>query len=255
MTGFPPVAADLLLALLLATVRVTAFLFFAPPFANRAVSTRTKGMLGVVIALPLSVRLRGQVPVGDTGALLTAAAHQVLVGACLGVLCAAVFAAVQSAGDLLDLFGGFQLASAYDPLQQTQSSIFGKFYTWTSTALLVVTGGHLIMLGGFLRTFDVLPLDGTISTAAVATLMSEGLTTLFAAALQIAAPLAAVLFVTDIGLGLLSRAAPALQVFSMSFPVKILITLTLGGFTIALLPHVHPELIEAALGNIARAVQ
>ena len=248
------VPLDLLLALLLCSVRVTAWLVFAPPFANRAVNARVKAMLGVAIALPMAGRLRGQAPAAEPAALIGAVAQQVVVGVALGALCALVFAAVQAAGDLLDLFGGFQLASAYDPLQQVQGAVFGKLYVATSTALLVVSGGHLVVLGGFLATFDALPLDAGMSLAAVSQLMTDGVVRLFASALQIAAPLVAVLFVTDVGLGLLSRAAPALQVFAMGFPLKILVTLTLGGFALALLPHVHPGLVRQALDNLAGAV-
>ncbi|PPK94529.1 flagellar biosynthetic protein FliR [Kineococcus xinjiangensis] len=248
------VPLDLLLALLLASVRITAWLVFAPPFSNRAVNARVKAMLGLAIALPMAERLRGQAPVGDPAAIVTAVAQQVLVGVALGALCALVFAAVQAAGDLIDLFGGFQLASAYDPLQQSQTAVFGKLYGWVSTALLVTTGGHLIVLNGFLGTFDVVPLNQAVSLGAISALMTDGVVRLFASALQIAAPLIAVLFVTDVGLGLLSRAAPALQVFAMSFPLKILVTLTLGGFAMALLPHVHPQLVETAVESIGRAV-
>jgi flagellar biosynthetic protein FliR len=170
----------------------------------------------------------------------------------LGALCALVFAAVQAAGDLLDLFGGFQLASAYDPLMQAQTAIFGKLYSWTTTALLVVTGGHLLVLQGFLRTYDVLPLNAGVSTATLARVYSDGVGDLMLSALQIAGPLVAVLFVADLGLGLLSRVAPALQVFSMSFPLKIIISLTLGGFAFALLPGVVGDLAGSAREMLVR---
>ncbi|WP_369054563.1 flagellar biosynthetic protein FliR [Kineococcus terrestris] len=243
MSGTPSaIPLDLLLALLLASVRVVSFLVLAPPFANRAVNARVKAMLAFAVALPMAEGLRGQVPAAEPAALLGAVAQQVLVGGVLGALCALVFAAVQSAGDLIDLFGGFQLASAYDPLMQAQTAIFGKLYTATTSALLVFTGGHLLVLQGMLRTFDVLPLDAGMDWSTVASVFTAGIGTLMLSALQIAAPLIAVLFVADVGLGLLSRVAPALNVFAMSFPLKILITLTLGGFAYAVLPGVVTDL-------------
>ncbi|GAB3224033.1 flagellar biosynthetic protein FliR [Kineococcus gypseus] len=251
MPGLPAalgttVGLDLLLALLLASVRAVAFLVLAPPFASRAVNGRVKAMLAVALSLPLADRLREQVPAAEPAALATAVVQQVLVGAVLGAFCALVFAAVQAAGDLIDLFGGFQLASAYDPLSQNQTAIFGKFYNMTATALLVVSGGHLLVLQGFLRTYEVLPLDAGVSVATVAEVFTTGAGQLVLSALQIAAPLVAVLFVADIGLGLLSRVAPALNVFAMSFPLKILVTLTLGGFAFAVLPGV----VDDAAGTV-----
>ncbi|WP_432488559.1 flagellar biosynthetic protein FliR [Kineococcus sp. SYSU DK018] len=244
------VGLDLLLALLLASVRAVSFLLLAPPFSSRAVNGRVKAMLALALALPVAGRLRGQVPAVEPAALATAVVQQVLVGAALGAFCALVFAAVQAAGDLIDLFGGFQMASAYDPLSQNQTAVFGKFYNWTAIALLVLSGGHLLVLKGFLRTYEVLPLDAGISLQTVAAVFTTGIGQLMLSALQIAAPLVAVLFVADIGLGLLSRVAPALNVFAMSFPLKILITLTLGGFALAVLPAV----VDTSAGTMAETV-
>ncbi len=254
MQGVPSVPLDLLMALLLAGIRAAAFLMLAPPFANKAVNGRTKAMLSVAIALPVATRLRDSVPPVEPGAIITAALQQALVGVVMGAFVALLFAAVQAAGDMLDLFGGFQLASAYDPLMQSQTAIFGKLYNWTTTALLVVSGGHLLILQGFLRSYDVLPLDAGVDTGTVARVFTSGVTELMLSALQIAAPLIAVLFLTDIGLGLLSRVAPALNVFAMSFPVKILIALTLGGFTFSLLPGVVGDLADTARETVVRMV-
>ncbi|WP_432541982.1 flagellar biosynthetic protein FliR [Kineococcus sp. SYSU DK002] len=254
MQGLPAVPLDLLVALLLAGIRAAAFLLVAPPFANRAVNGRVKAMLSVAIALPVAGRLRESAPAVEPGAIITAAVQQALIGVVMGALVAVLFAAVQAAGDMIDLFGGFQLASAYDPLMQSQTAIFGKLYSWTSTALLVVSGGHLLILQGFLRSYEVLPLDAGLDTGTVARVFSEGVTQLVVSALQIAAPLVAVLFITDIGLGLLSRVAPALNVFAMGFPLKILITLTLAGFTFSMLPGVVDDLADTARETVVRVL-
>ncbi|PRY18200.1 flagellar biosynthetic protein FliR [Kineococcus rhizosphaerae] len=254
MQGVPAVPLDLLVAVLLASVRAAAFVMLAPPFANKAVSGQVKALLSVAMALPVALRLRDTVPAVEPGALITAVVQQALVGVVMGAFVALLFAAVQAAGDMLDLFGGFQLASAYDPLMQTQTAIFGKLYAWTTTALLVVTGGHLLILQGFFRSYDVLPLDAGVDPGTIARTFTDGVGQLVLSALQIAAPLIAVLFITDIGLGLLSRVAPALNVFAMSFPVKILIALTLAGFTFSLLPGVVGDLADTARETIVRMV-
>ena len=250
------VGIDLLLTLLLVSVRAVAFLMLAPPFASRSVNGRVKAMLALALALPLAgdPRLRAQVPAAEPAALATAVVQQVLVGAALGFFCALVFAAVQAAGDMIDLFGGFQMASAYDPLSQNQTAIFGKLYNWTATALLVLSGGHLLVLKGFLRTYEVLPLNAGISLDTLVEVLTTGVAELMLSALQIAAPLVAVLFIADIGLGLLSRIAPALNVFAMSFPLKILVTLTLGGFALSVLPRVVGDSTGTMAETVVRLV-
>jgi flagellar biosynthetic protein FliR len=70
---------------------------------------------------------------------------------------------------------------------------------------------------------------------------------MFLAAVQIAGPLVAVLFCTDVALGLLTRVAPGLNVFSLAFPVKILLTIAVAGTAIVLLPQAFNGLVDRAV--------
>jgi flagellar biosynthesis protein FliR len=74
---------------------------------------------------------------------------------------------------------------------------------------------------------------------------------MFLAALQIAGPLIVVLFLADVGLGLLTRVSPALNAFSLGFPLKILLTLALGGVVFAVLPRVVAALVQQMTGVLA----
>jgi flagellar biosynthetic protein FliR len=172
----------------------------------------------------------------------------------LGFLTALVFSAIQAAGDLIDLFGGFSLAFAFDPLMQTGNSVFGKIYGLLATTLLFASGGHLLIIRGFLATYDVLPLDASLSMGRLGDLLTEGVVQMFLSALQIAGPLIAVLFLADVGLGLLTRVAPALNAFSLGFPVKIMLTLVLVGMAFPLLPVAVDELTKRSLYLMARLV-
>ena len=237
-----------LIAVLLATVRAAAWLSVSPPFNGPAVPAPVKPLLAVALALPVSGLLTGQAAtIGlDTSRLLIALVEQVVVGAALGFLTALFFAAVQAAGDLLDLLGGFSMAFAFDPMGTNQSSVFGRFYNVLAITLLFVTDGYQLVLRGFLESYSTLPLTGTLSLATLDKLLTSGITHMFTAALEIAAPLAAVLFCADLALGLLNRVAPALNAFSLGFPAKIFLVLSLGGLAIALLPRaIHSLVIPA----------
>ena len=82
---------------------------------------------------------------------------QVAIGAGLGFLTRLVFSAIETAGGLLDVFGGFSLAAAYNPLTTTMTSIFGSFYALLCTTLIFATDIHLVIFEGFLRTFSADP--------------------------------------------------------------------------------------------------
>jgi flagellar biosynthesis protein FliR len=236
-----------LTALLLASVRAAAWLVVCPPFNSRIVPAPIKALLSLAISLPLVPRLAGQAPALETGPLLVAVVEQVVVGTALGFITAIFFAAIQAAGDLIDTFGGFSLSFAFDPMSASQSSVFGRFYNLIAITLLFVSDGHQMVLRGFLQSYRTLPLDGTLSLSKLGAVITHGLPEMFLAALQIAGPLIAVLFLTDVAFGLLNRVAPALNAFALGFPAKILVVLLLGGSAIAMLPNALRNLIERAV--------
>jgi flagellar biosynthetic protein FliR len=244
------VPTNQMIAIVLGTVRVSAWLLICPPLNSRLIPARVKALLSLALALPMSPFLLENVPPLETAALIASAAEQVVVGAALGFITALFFAAVQAAGDLIDVFGGFTLAFAFDPLSQSQSSVFGRFYNLMAVTLLFASNGHLLVLRGFLQSFETLPLNGTLSLETMSNLVTEGLGEMFLAALQIAGPLIAILFLTDVAFGLLNRVAPALNAFSLGFPAKILLTLTLAGTAVTILPKALEGLIETAVSAV-----
>ena len=243
---YADVAIAELVAIMLGAVRAGAWMVLCPPFNSRLIPVPVKALLSVGLALPVTPYLRSSLPSIETSDIIASAALQVFVGAALGFITLMLFAAIQAAGDLIDVFGGFTLAMAYDPLSQNQSSIFGRFYNLVAVTLLFATDGHELILRGFLQTFRALPLNASFSMGTLNDLLIRGVGEMFLAALQIAGPLIAVLFATDIALGLLTRAAPALNAFGHGFPAKILLTLTMLGLTFPLLPPALDVLMEHA---------
>jgi flagellar biosynthetic protein FliR len=239
-----------LIAVILGAIRASAWLVICPPFNSRIIPGPVKALLSVGLALPMSPYLKDSVPSLQTSALIVSAGEQVVVGAALGFITLMFFSALQAAGDLLDVFGGFTLAFAFDPLSMAQSSVFGRLYNLMAVTLLFASGGHLVVLRGFLQSYQALPLNGTLSGEAFSRLITSGVGELFLAALQIAGPLIAVLFLTDVAFGLLNRVAPALNAFSLGFPAKILLTLTLAGTAIAVLPKALDSLVDRAVSAV-----
>jgi len=235
-------------SVMLAGVRMAAFLVIAPPFSHRAIPGTVKAMLALALGLLVAPRARAASDPTDVGAFVGQLLLQVLIGLALGFLVALVFSAVQSAGALLDLFAGFQVAQAYDPMSQTSGAQLQRLYQLTAIVLLFASDGYQLVVTGLVRTFDVIPLGMPLDLAATAVASTEGLTGMFVAALQVAGPLAVVLFLADVGLGLLTRVAPALNAFALGFPLKILLTLTLGGMAYLALPQLVSSLTDDAMG-------
>jgi len=245
---------------MLAGVRLVAFLFVSPPFHVKAFPSQVKVAIALGFALVVGPRA-AEVAGGVPGTMLASGSMQfvgalvleAVVGLGLGFLVRLVFSAVQAAGSIIDIFGGFQLASGFDPLSQTQGAVFSKFYDFTALALLFASDGHQLVLGGLVRSFDALPLGNGFNTEALSHLMTQGLAELMLSALQIAGPLIVVLFLADVGLGLLTRVAPALNAFALGFPLKIMLTLSLGSIAYLTLPQVIGSLTERAVSVLMGA--
>jgi flagellar biosynthetic protein FliR len=238
------VAIPALLGLLLGVVRSATWLIISPPFSTRMIPGRVKAVIAVALALPVAPRLSADLPELAVPALVGAVVLQVVTGAALGFLTYLVFAAVQAAGDLIDLFGGFALSAVYDPLSMSQNSVFGRIHQLLALTLLFATNAHLMIIRGFLTSYDAIPVTEGIDIDRLGPALVTGVGSFFLSALEIAAPLVAVLFLADVGLGLLTRVSPQLNAFSLGFPIKILVTLALIGFTFPLLPGVVENLAE-----------
>jgi flagellar biosynthetic protein FliR len=246
------VPADLIVTFLLAAMRAGAWLAIAPPFSNQAIPTPVKAMLSVGISLPVVAQGGMHVPNTDVASIVSAMVLQLVVGAGMGFLCLLLFSAVASAGDLLDIFGGFSLSFAFNPMMQSGNAVLGRAFSMIASTLLLVSGGYLVILQGFLRSYQVIPLDAGLNLATLGGVLTQGLGQLLLSSLQIAAPLLAVLFIADVALGLLTRVAPALNAFALGFPFKILLTLMLIGTTISGLPHVVDALSQTIGSTLVR---
>ena len=104
-----------------------------------------------------------------------------------------------------------------------------------AVTLLFALNGHLLLVRGFLASFEAVPLR-PVAIGDLTASVTANVGRFLVAALEIAAPVVVVLFLSEIALGLVSRAVPSLNVFAMSFPLKILLTLTVASLVFALLP-------------------
>jgi flagellar biosynthetic protein FliR len=241
------VPAVTLVALLLGTARAAGFVMLAPPFNSRSIPAPVKGALAMALSVLLSTHIAPSLPELSGGFIMVAAVTEVIIGAALGFVVQVLFTAVQMAGDLIDLTGGFSLQPAYDPLAMTNNSSVGRLHYLLATTLLFTSGGHLLIVKGFATSYEGMPIGGGVPTEQLGSVMIKAFAMMFLAAVQIAGPMVAVLLLADVALALLSKAAPALNIFSFGFPFKIMLTLLMLGLTFPLLPPALDALMDQAV--------
>ena len=243
------VAGEPLIAFLLASIRILSWVAVVPPFAGRSVPMMAKLVLS--LGLAFAVAPAGDAIPVDTVGLLFNVGTQVLVGVGMGFVTHLLLAAITAAGSMIDIFGGFSLAQGFDPLSMNQNTVFGKFHQMLATALLFVSGGHLLIIGGLLRTFHFLPLGTSPDWSGAPDLLVTAFGLFFVTAVQIALPMIAVLFIADLGLALLTKVAPQLNAINVMFPAKIGLTLLLLGLSFPVLPGAVSRLVDLATEAMA----
>ena len=241
--SFDPV---LLTAFALALVRAVAWLFVAPPFNTRMVPTMVKAGVAATLALAAAPHVKDPQLALDTGAFLGALLTQVIVGISFGMLTMLLVNALQSAGSLIDLFAGFHLSVVLDPFTESTTAIFGRFYELVAFTLLFTTNAYLFLVNGFFRSFEVIPARG-IQASDISDVLTKNMGQFFIAALEVAGPVLACLFLTEVTIGLLARAAPALNVFALAFPLRVVVALVVVALAVPLLGPAVGNLVHNAM--------
>ncbi len=242
-----------LAAYLLALAKTAGFVLVTPPFNTRSIPTRARAGLAVALALPLSAREVG-VPALDSVSLVLRILAEAFTGLSLGFFVLLAVATVQTVGELLDIIGGFSMTVALDPLLMAQSSVMGRLHQLTAVTVLFVSDGHLMILHGLSRTLT--PSGTPIpDAAAMAERVTQDVSTLFVSAIQIAAPVIAAVLIADVALGLLTRAAPALNPFALSFPIKIMFTLLMVGMIVTRVPAYLDGAVQHAVVSMVELIR
>jgi flagellar biosynthetic protein FliR len=241
-----PIDQNYIEAVALVSVRIAVFLVIAPPFSYSSFPMQIRAILSVALGIIITPNAVHNYHSGDTGTFLLNLLTEAVTGAVLGFLVYLTFAAIESAGALLDQFGGFQAAQAYDPAADVNGAEFARLFQMTALALLFASDGYQLVIGGLVRSFQAVPLTTTFSTTGPEQALVNGITQLMLSALQIAGPLLVVLFLANVALGLLSRVAPALNAYSMGPPALALLTVVLSSVSFVALPDIVDNLAQSA---------
>lgn len=234
----------------LALVRASAWVVVCPPFSNRSIPAIAKMGVAASLALVAAPVAGRHLPTSiGTADFVTGVVEQVVTGLAMGFFVQVVFSAFSSAGSLIDMFSGLNLPPSIDPLSLDQTPVIGQLYELVAFTLLFTSGADLILVRGFIGSFAATGIDAS-SPARLATGALGQMSTMFSASLEMAAPLIAVLFVAQILLGLLAKAAPQMNVFVFGFGLQVLITLL--GLTAAI--GAVPSDLTSLIGRVATQV-
>ncbi len=234
-------------AFVLVLARVSGLFMFAPIFSSRLIPGRVRILLALGLTLAaLPAQTAQQLPL-DLAEIAVLVVKELIIGSAMGFAIAAVIAAVQMAGAFIDMQGGFAFANVVDPMQGTQISILGQAYSLLGSGVFLISGGHLVVVAGLTQSFDVVPVSQMPAFQRLLPNAFESAGGLIAASLVIAAPVVVTLILTDVAVGFLARLAPAMNIFGIEMPAKIVAMLALLAATA---PFIVGSVHEHVVGGL-----
>jgi flagellar biosynthetic protein FliR len=234
-----------LLAIGLLMVRPGTLILGAPSFGGMYAPTQVK--VALVVFIGIALMPLAQVPRADsTVSLVLIVGREMAIGLAMGLAVNALVAAAEMAGQLAGFQIGLSYSAIIDPASGVRNNVVGSIYGMIATIIFLVGNVHHAFLRALGRSYEVLPIGpGHISDGLPQSIMAL-LGVVFSVGLRIAAPIVIVLVITEIGLGLIARAAPALSIWHVGGPLKLWIGLALVG---ALVPAVV-GVLSGALGQM-----
>lgn len=228
MVTFSALQIDAWLAgYLLPFVRVLALFTAAPLFSQRSFPVRAR--VAAAAAIAFVVAPFAQVPPGVAMASATGlglVAQQLAIGLSLGFAARLVFAVFEVAGEVIGLQMGFSFGGFFNPQGGTVSAV-GAWLNTLAMLLFLSINGHLLLLDALVATFASLPISADPFLALGRLRLEQLGGDVFRLALALALPAIALMLFVNLVLGLASRVAPQLSIFSIGFPVTVLAGLLL----------------------------
>jgi flagellar biosynthesis protein FliR len=242
-------AGNELAGFILVLARVTPLFLIAPPFSSPIIPPRVRGIVAVGISIGLApIALRGQHIPSDPLALGALIVEGGLVGLGFAFSFAVLFGAIETAGALADLGSGFSYGSLIDPFSGNQSGAFTHLYSLVGIAVFFVIGGEAWVIKGLDRTFQLVPLTTAPQLESLVGGAEHVFSTVFASALEIAAPVLIALLITDAAFGVVSRVVPQLNVFAIGFPAKVAVALLIVGASMPFVAGWISEQMSTSVG-------
>ncbi len=232
--------------------RILALIASAPVLGARGVPIRVKVGLAFVVTVVVAPTL-GNIPQVDPGSALglMILAQQVTIGLAMGLAMRVIFSAVEMAGNLIGMQMGLGFATFFDPQNSTQTPVVGSFLGTLAILVFLTMNGHTLMLEVVVQSFREMPvLVQPMAAAGLKVLVNWG-KHIFLGGVLLALPVIAALLITNISIGIMTRAAPQLNIFAIGFPITLMagfmvLSVSLPYFVPLLERHLH-EAVQVML--------
>jgi flagellar biosynthetic protein FliR len=206
---------------MLILTRVGGILFTAPVFESSNIPVPVKIGLSAALALIFFPQVGFRFEQESVAVLGGAMAGEMAIGMIIGLAARLIFAAVDMAGQVVGFQMGLGIVSVFDPFTQSQTSLVSQFKNLIAMLLFFSFNAHHLFLLAMAKSYQLVPVAGLSFSSSLSQLMISLSGGMFVLALQIGAPVLAINLFVNVGLGVVARTVPQINVLIVSFPLTI----------------------------------
>lgn len=222
-------------AFMLVFVRIGTAMIIMPGVGDSFVPSQIRLYIALGVALVLTPVIQPFIPSPLPGfaALFALIVMEFVIGLFIGTIARVLMVALDTAGMLISMASGLSNAQVFNPSLAGQGSIVGAFLSVTGVVLLFVTDMHHLLIYGLVESYTMFPVGGVPDTGSMAELMARGLSASFLTGFQVAIPFIIISLLIYIGMGVLTRLMPQIQVFILALPLQIMLALLTLALTVS----------------------
>ena len=230
-------------------VRFLGLARFAPVFNGKEVPTSIRISIALIMTVIVTMLIKPQLPPAGSSLILCILLNYAF-GAVIGFVTNCILQAIASGGDMINMQMGLSSAMVLDPATKTQVSVMGNYFKYLGLLIFIQVGGIYWIFNAFVRSFDIFPMYGTVLPLAQVANMDYLImitANILFMGMQIAGPVLLATLSQDIILGIISKTAPQVNVFQLSFLFKPIMGALILIWILPMLVHViHDYLISYA---------
>jgi flagellar biosynthetic protein FliR len=231
--------------MMLALVRISGVVVFAPFFSSAALPIRTKAILVGAIAFLLAP-IVAALPQASVEISFAALLSELAVGLVYGLTLALLNEMLLFAGQIVGLQFSFSLVNLMDPTSNAQTPLMGELFQLMGTLVVITAGLDRILLASMVRSFRAVPLGHFALTPASSGAIVRAAGGIFLAGVELAAPILAATMLVEIAVSLMGKLSPQLPVMNLTVPIKTITGLLILTGSLAL----WPRFIEARFAGL-----
>ena len=233
-------------------LRISALWMALPVFGSGVLSTRLRLVLGVSCTILIGSMLPEVIPPPLwSAAWWLAIVQEIALGVLMAFTLALVFEMIRLAAEVIGMAMGLGFAQMTDPLNGLSAPVLGQYFSILAILLFLAGGGHLAVVQWLAMSLIDLPPGRWVMDSGQVMIPVVWASNVFAGALQVALPALVALLLMNLSFGVISRAAPSLNLFAIGFPASLILGLVMVMVTLPLLQTHFTRGIEAAFEQIA----